>query len=100
MEIFHFLQTYFKPALKNIKENLENSGFTDQYVSTNEWNVMILCLNNKKNGFSLILVEKDELWFAWKCKAKLPNVHNEWNYNNPIKYDKWTGYNTTQNIGY
>lgn len=32
LKLFDF-QTYFQPALKNIKENLENSGITDQYVS-------------------------------------------------------------------
>ncbi|XP_055298585.1 deoxynucleotidyltransferase terminal-interacting protein 1 [Sitodiplosis mosellana] len=27
-----YVETYFEPALKNIKENLENSGITDQYL--------------------------------------------------------------------
>lgn len=31
--LFAFAQTYFKPALKNVRENLEDTSMADDYVS-------------------------------------------------------------------
>lgn len=64
-------QTYFEPALKNIKENLENSGITDQYVgSTFRFTSISVTISTRFLTFSFP-VEENELRFARTCKRSI-----------------------------
>lgn len=49
-------QTYFEPALKNVKENLQNAGITDTYLQK----VSCDLLENAKQNYNLLVEAKTE----------------------------------------